>query len=105
MCKIGFPYPTGPLHSIQRDGCGHLCSLDVERRKQLGYEIQRYILGQPNKEAPGALCRLDYVAPAGGYIIWPYVKNATTWPWFGNSYWLSQVWLDKSNAEFHGRAS
>ncbi|MEX0683676.1 MAG: ABC transporter substrate-binding protein [Dehalococcoidia bacterium] len=78
---------------------------DPEARLQLGYEIQRYALGETNKEAPGANCRIDYASPGGGSIAWPYVKNRTGWPWFGNNYWTAQVWFDQSDDSYQGRAS
>lgn len=76
---------------------------DIERRKQLGYEIQRYILGEIKQDAPGTLARLDYAAPGGGAISWPYFKNRTSWPWFGNSYWNANIWFDRNDPSWQGR--
>lgn len=78
---------------------------DFERRRELGYQIQRYILGQINPDAPGALCRIEYAAPGGGSISWPYLKNRTSWPWFGNQYWVANVWIDKNDPSYEGRPS
>jgi peptide/nickel transport system substrate-binding protein len=78
---------------------------DLEARKQIGYDIQRYLLGVTNMEAPGANIRLDYATPGGGGISWPYYKNRTSWPWFGNQYWVSEVWFDKNDPSYEGRPS
>jgi peptide/nickel transport system substrate-binding protein len=78
---------------------------DIERRKQLGYEIQRYILGEIKQDAPGTLARLDYASPGGGSISWPYFKNRTSWPWFGNSYWNANIWFDRNDPSWRGRAN
>lgn len=66
---------------------------DADKRLDLGYQIQRYLLGVTNPEAPAANARIDYTSPGGGTIAWPYVKNRTGWPWFGNNYWTADVWF------------
>ncbi|HUF52190.1 MAG TPA: ABC transporter substrate-binding protein [Dehalococcoidia bacterium] len=78
---------------------------DIDARKEIGYDIQRYVLGAGPKgaEVPGAHCRIDYASPGGGTIAWPYVKNRTGWPWFGNNYWTSEVWFDQSDPSYQGR--
>lgn len=76
---------------------------DGERRKQIGYEIQRHLLGVTKQDAPAANVRLDYACPGGGSVAWPYVKNRSSWPWFGNQYWVAEVWFDKSDPSFAGR--
>jgi peptide/nickel transport system substrate-binding protein len=78
---------------------------DIDARKEIGYDLQRYVLGAgPNgPEALGAHCRLDYASPGGGTIAWPYVKNRTGWPWFGNNYWTAEVWFDQSDPSYAGR--
>jgi ABC-type transport system substrate-binding protein len=78
---------------------------DIEARRQIGYEIQRYLMGTTNPEAPAANLRLDYATPGGGGVSWPYFKNRTSWPWFGNQYWVSQTWFDKNDPSFQGRPS
>ena len=77
---------------------------DEDARLQIGYDLQRYVLGDTNPEAPGAHCRIDYASPGGGTIAWPYVKNRTGWPWFGNNYWTAELWFDKNDPSFAGRA-
>jgi ABC-type transport system substrate-binding protein len=77
---------------------------DIERRKSLGYDIQRYLLGVTNPDAPAAHARIDYACPGGGGVSWPYLKNRTSWPWFGNQYWAANVWMDKNDASYQGRA-
>jgi hypothetical protein len=63
-------------------------------------------LGITKKDAPSANARIDYACPGAGFAIsWPYVKNNTYWPWFGNQYWASEIWFDKSDPSYQGRAS
>ena len=50
---------------------------------------------------PPALTEIN--VPEGG-VAWPYVKNRTSWPWFGNSYWVAQVWLDKNDPSIQGKS-
>ncbi len=82
---------------------------DAPKRKQLGYDIQRYLLGvdaagKPiDKPGNAVFARLDYAAPSGPNLGWPYLKNNTNWPWFGNSYWNAQIWIDKSDPTYHDR--
>jgi peptide/nickel transport system substrate-binding protein len=78
---------------------------DIEKRRQIGYDIQRYLLGVTNPEAPGAHMKLDYATPGGGSISWPYFRNRSSWPWFGNQYWVSEVWFDKNDPSYQGRPS
>jgi ABC-type transport system substrate-binding protein len=78
---------------------------DLEARRQIGYDIQRYVLGETKQDALGANCRIDYACPGGGAVSWPYFKNRTSWPWFGNQYWVSEVWFDKNDPSFNGRPS
>ena len=77
---------------------------DQDARKELGYEIQKYVLGETNPEAPAANARIDYASPGGGSIAWPYVKNRTGWPWFGNNYWTAEIWFDKSDPTYQERS-
>jgi peptide/nickel transport system substrate-binding protein len=77
---------------------------DYERRRELGYQIQRYILGLEGEGMqPGAHARVDYATPYLAIVTWPYLKNAVFFPWFGSSYWSSNVWLDKNDESFRGR--
>jgi len=88
-----------------------------EKRRELGFQIQRYLLGMdlktPGKVAsPDELAkrkavhaRLDYIAPQGITVWWPYLKNRTAWPWFGNAHWFAIVWLDRTHPSFQGRPS
>ncbi|MBI1885769.1 MAG: hypothetical protein HYS09_05590 [Chloroflexi bacterium] len=80
---------------------------NLEKRQQLGYRIQRYILGVDKFgnfiDKPGILARVDYASLITADLSWPYYKNRTTWPWFGNNHWLANVWLDKSDPTFQGR--
>ena len=108
-----YPYfkTGGPKNSFQveRPGPGQAAgrlsarSSTSTKRKQIGYDIQRYLLGVTNPEAPAANARIDYACPGGGGISWPYAKNGTSWPWFGNQYWAAEAWFDHSDPSFAGR--
>jgi peptide/nickel transport system substrate-binding protein len=77
---------------------------DYERRKALGYEIQRYLLGlEGDGLQKAALARSDYATPRTATVAWPYFKNRVAFPWFGNSHWIANVWLDKNDASFGAR--
>jgi len=77
---------------------------DIDRRRQLGYQIQRYILGlEGDGMQKGAHARVDYATPYLAIVTWPYVKNAVFFPWFGSSYWQANVWLNKNDPTFRGR--
>jgi peptide/nickel transport system substrate-binding protein len=78
---------------------------DNTKRKSIGYDIQRYLLGITKQDAPAANARIDYACPGGGSVRWPYYKNDSSWPWFGNQYWASEIWFDKSDPSYQGRAS
>ena len=76
---------------------------DIDARRQIGYDIQNYLMGETKQDAPAANLRLDYATPGGGTITYPYFKNRTSWPWFGNQYWVSEMWFDKNDPSFEGR--
>ena len=77
---------------------------DIDRRRELGYQIQRYLLGLEGEGMQlGAHARVDYATPYLAIVTWPYVKNQVFFPWFGSSYWASNVWLDKNDESFQGR--
>ena len=76
---------------------------DTDARKLIGYDIQKHLLGEADPQAPAANARLDYACPGGGSVRWPYYKNDSSWPWFGNQYWAAEVWFDKSDPSYAGR--
>ena len=77
---------------------------DYERRRDLGYQIQRYLLGlEGDGMQPGAHARVDYAAPYLAIVTWPYVKNSVFFPWFGSNYWTANTWLDKNHPSFGAR--
>jgi len=77
---------------------------DYERRKALGYQIQRYLLGlEGDGMQPAAHARVDYATPYLAIVTWPYLKNEVFFPWFGNSYWTANTWLDKNDPSYSGR--
>jgi peptide/nickel transport system substrate-binding protein len=77
---------------------------DYERRRELGFQIQRYILGlEGDGMQKGAHARSDYATPRTATVAWPYFKNRVAFPWFGSSYWIANVWLDKNDPSFGAR--
>ena len=78
---------------------------DIDARKAIGYDIQRYLLGVTDPVAKAAHARIEYATPGGGSISWPYLKNRVSYPWFGNSYWASNVWIDQNDPSYTGRPS
>jgi len=69
---------------------------DLETRRQLGYEIQRYLLDN-------VVARLDWVAPVDRTTLWTYVKNFKSTPWFGNHFHLANLWIDQTDPNYAGR--
>jgi len=69
---------------------------DLERRRQLGYEIQHYLLDK-------VLGRLDWISSIRRSTSWPYAKNNREEPWFGNLFHLANNWLDRTDPAFQGR--
>ena len=77
---------------------------DIDARREIGYTIQRYILGlEGDGMQKGAHARVDYGTPYLAIVTWPYVKNPVFFPWFGSSYWQANAWLDKNDPSFRGR--
>jgi peptide/nickel transport system substrate-binding protein len=77
---------------------------DYEARRELGYQIQRYLLGlEGDGLQKGAHARSDYATPRTASVSWPFFKNRVTFPWFGSSYWSANVWLDKNDPSYRGR--
>ena len=85
---------------------------DEEKRREIGFQIQRYLLGvKPDGSGPldlrpntAAFARLDYATLIGASVSWPYYKNRYTFPWFGNNHWMANYWLDRSDPSFGSRA-
>jgi peptide/nickel transport system substrate-binding protein len=84
---------------------------DEDARREIGYQIQRYLLGvKPDGSGPldlkpntAAFSRLDYGTLIGAGVSWPYYKNRYEWPWFGNNEWIANQWLDTSDPSYGGR--
>ncbi len=85
---------------------------DPDARREIGYQIQRMILGmKPDGSGPAeslaptsaAFARLDYATLVTAGVSWPYFRNRTGWPWFGNNHWAANVWLDRDNPTYEGR--
>ncbi len=85
---------------------------DEDARREIGFQIQRYLLGvKPDGSGPlelkpntAAFARLDYATLITAGVSWPYYKNRYTWPWFGNDHWTANQWLDRDDPSFQGRA-
>ena len=71
---------------------------DRERRRELVYDIQRYLLDK-------VVARLDWVAEIDVGTRWPYVKNQQYAPWFGDAFSAVNRWLDSSDPTFQGRSA
>ena len=69
---------------------------DQERRKQLVYDIQNYLLDN-------VAVRLDWVCDISRGPRWSYAKNRWFAPWFGDTYQLVHAWLDSTDPAFQGR--
>ncbi|HEU4760525.1 MAG TPA: hypothetical protein VFT91_11180, partial [Dehalococcoidia bacterium] len=104
--RTGAPKNSFKLSDPELDGMldAQRKEFDADKRRELGYEIQRYLLGLKG-DKPASYVRLDYATLIGAGVSWPYFKNRVSFPWFGNSYWNANVWLDKNDASYQGRAS
>ena len=116
-----FPYfhTGGPKNSFGVSDPELDALLDAQRaefnedtRREIGYQIQRYLLGvKPDGSGPlelkpdtAAFARLDYATLITAGVSWPYYKNRYTFPWFGNQHWAANQWLDQDDPSFQGRA-
>jgi peptide/nickel transport system substrate-binding protein len=69
---------------------------DLEKRRQLGYDIQNYLLDD-------VLARLDWLAQVWRGCTWPYLRNYLPEPWFGFSFRIANYWLDRTHPTYEGR--
>jgi len=69
---------------------------DRQRRRELGWQIQRYLLDQ-------VLARLDMASPVELWVAWPYYRGFRPLVFFGTSYFLADAWLDARHPSFGGR--
>ncbi|MBI1884926.1 MAG: ABC transporter substrate-binding protein [Chloroflexi bacterium] len=86
---------------------------DEKRRRQIGFRIQRYLLGMDPDgggsripdidKRPAIHARLDYASIIAGSVMWPYLKNMAFFPYFGNAHWLANAWLDRNDPSYPGR--
>ncbi|HEU4760526.1 MAG TPA: ABC transporter substrate-binding protein [Dehalococcoidia bacterium] len=104
--RTGAPKNSFRLSDPELDGMldAQRKEFDADKRRELGYEIQRYLLGLKGDKA-GSYVRLDYATLILDFISWPYFKNRVTFPWFGDSYWNANVWLDRNDPSYQGRTS
>jgi ABC-type transport system substrate-binding protein len=102
-----YPYfhSTGPKNSfglsdpeVDRLLDAQRAEFDTEKRRQLGYDIQRYLLDK-------VLARLDWVSQITRTTNWNYTRNGRSMIWFGNMFHLASYWLDANDAAFQGRPS
>jgi peptide/nickel transport system substrate-binding protein len=71
---------------------------DLERRRELVYDVQRYLLDK-------VAARLDWVSEIYRGMRWPYVKNRWYSAWYGDTYQQADTWLDSTDPTFQGRPS
>jgi ABC-type transport system substrate-binding protein len=71
---------------------------DFQRRQQLGYDIQNYLLDN-------VVARLDWISEIERGVRWAYTKNVRRSPWLGDTYQLVNTWMDSSDPTFQGRAA
>jgi ABC-type oligopeptide transport system substrate-binding subunit len=71
---------------------------DFEARRELGIDIQDYLLGKVN-------ARLEYCAPVARRLSWGYVRNAHHPIWYGSDYKLANTWLDTSHPAWRRRVA
>jgi peptide/nickel transport system substrate-binding protein len=69
---------------------------DQERRKELVYDIQRYLMDN-------VVARLDWVSDVSRGVRWPYVKNRWYSLWYGDTYQQVHCWLDSTDPSYEGR--
>jgi peptide/nickel transport system substrate-binding protein len=69
---------------------------DWQRRQQLGYDIQHYLLDN-------VLARLDWISNVARWAEWPYRRNRRPQPWFGYLFNLANEWLDRDHPTYEGR--
>jgi ABC-type transport system substrate-binding protein len=102
-----FVYPyfhsTGPKNSFMLDDPKLDQMLEAQRaefdeatRQELGYEVQRYLLDN-------VLARLEWTSAIGLWARWPYWRNRKVQPWFGETFFLANEWLDSTHPTFQGR--
>jgi len=70
---------------------------DDEARRQLGFEIQDYLL----EKVAGMHI---WVSTINSSVNWPYLRNNYYAPWFGNSFHRADEWIDQADPTFQGRA-
>ena len=75
---------------------GQRAEFDEARRRELGYEIQRYLLDN-------VLARLEWVGDIALHARWPYWRNRKQQPWFGETFLLVNEWLDSTHPTYQGR--
>ena len=101
-----YPYfhSTGPKNSfglsdpeLDRLLDAQRAEFDLEKRRQLGFQIQHYLLDN-------VLARLDWISQIARSTGWNYGRNVRQMIWFGNMFHLASYWLDSSDPTFQGRA-
>jgi peptide/nickel transport system substrate-binding protein len=71
---------------------------DYEARRELGIDIQNYLLGKVN-------ARLEYCAPVSRSVSWGYVRNTHHPIWYGSDFNLANTWLDTSHPAWRRRTA
>ena len=88
-----FRYRDAQLDSMLE---GQRREFDEDRRREQVRKIQHYLLDS-------VLARLDYVTPVNLWVAWPYHRNFVPSPFWGDSFRLSEAWIDRDNPSYDER--
>lgn len=104
--KTGGPKNSFRLNDTTLDGMldAQRAEFDYDVRRELGYDIQRYLLEEGN-DGMGVHADLPLVCGITRTLRWDYVKNDFDQTWFGQNFLHANLWLDTTNPNFAGRAS
>jgi peptide/nickel transport system substrate-binding protein len=70
--------------------------MDYEARRQMGLEIQDYLL-------ENTLAFLIWISDVNDVVDWGYFKNPYEAPWMGSSFRRADEWLDQNDPSWQGR--
>ena len=75
---------------------GQRGEMEYEARRELGLEIQEYLL-------ENTLALIIWVSNISDGVDWGYVKNTYDVPWFGNAFRRADEWLNTNDPSWQGR--
>jgi hypothetical protein len=70
--------------------------MDYEARRQMGLEIQDYLL-------ENTLALIIWMSDVNDVVDWGYMKNPYEAPWMGSSFRRANEWLDMNDPSWQGR--